>query len=64
MARYVSWVVNLGLLALSCWFVAQGALRLIEAWFSPPPSGEALARSAANVVDDLAGRLRPALGLA
>jgi len=28
------------------------------------PSGEALARSAANVVDDLAGRLRPALGLA
>lgn len=43
MARYVSWVVNLGLLALSCWFVAQGALRLIDAWFSPPPSGEALA---------------------
>jgi general secretion pathway protein C len=42
MARYVSWVVNLGLLALSCWFVAQAALLLIDAWASPLPSGDAL----------------------
>jgi hypothetical protein len=28
------------------------------------PSGEALTRAAANVVDDLADRLRQALGLA
>jgi len=41
MARYVSWVVNLGLLALSCWFVAQSALLLIDAWFAPLPAGDA-----------------------
>jgi general secretion pathway protein C len=43
MARYVSWVVNLGLVALSCWFVAQTVLLGVDAWFSPPPTGEALA---------------------
>ena len=42
MARYVSWVVNLGLLALSCWFVAQAALLLIDAWTAQLPSGDAL----------------------
>ena len=42
MARYVSWVVNLGFLALSCWFVAQATLLLIDTWSMPLPSGDAL----------------------
>ena len=48
MARYVSWVVNVALLALSCWFVAQGAIRVIDAWFTPLPVGDASAPSASE----------------
>src|SRR5262245_9902046 len=54
MARYVSWVVNLGLLALSCWFVAQAALLGIDMWFSPLPSGDAVGLAQAPAAADSA----------
>jgi general secretion pathway protein C len=41
MARYVSWVINIGLLGLSCWFVAQSVTGVMEAWLTPLPMGDA-----------------------